>query len=432
MICINACTCPKVTSHWQRFGQVAQQFLLFRYFMLLCLLPGALSIASEPAFADVSSTTSIQVSAPAVDVQFHAWGGSAQVNQYLLWAAEQLLQQHNIKLNHIKLAATSDAVTRVLAEKTAGNHHNGSVDLVWINGENFAAMSQHNLLLKNWVHQLPNFALTNPENNPAMVTDFGLATQGQEAPWGKAAMVFYYNKQHLDSPPQSLPQLLQFARQYPGRFSYPLPHDFLGISFLKYALLALNPQQRQWFYQPVNNDHFAQTSQVLWQFLDQLHPLMWRRGKKQPRHASQLQRLVSDGELLLAFSFTAAEIPAAVARFDLPAEIRSYAMQDGSLGNVHFIGISYNSSVPESAKTVVNFLLSPAAQAYKQQSHIWGDDTVLDVKQLPHSQQQGFLNPQAPPSALAPTAITQLLPEPHASWTTALRKAWFQRYGERF
>lgn len=64
-----------------------------------------------------------------------------------------------------------------------------------------------------------------------MVTDFGLPTEGQEAPWGKAAMVFYHNSVLLPHPPKTLPALLQFSKANPGRFTYPLPSDYLGISF---------------------------------------------------------------------------------------------------------------------------------------------------------------------------------------------------------
>ena len=367
----------------------------------------------------------------ATTLNFHAWGGSAQVNGYLQWVNQQLKRRHDITLRHVKLADTSDAVSRVLAEKAAGNDDNGSVDLIWINGENFAAMSKHDLLLKDWVSSLPHFALTNPSQHPAMVTDFGLPTQGQEAPWGKAAMVFYYNGRYLDSPPHNLDELLSFANAYPGRFTYPLPSDYLGVSFLKYALLALQPQQSEIFNRPVSEADFSAITAPLWRYLDKLHPLMWRQGEHMVRQASELQRLMSGSELLLAFSFTAAEIPSAVARYDLPATTRTYAMQDGSLGNVHFIGISYNTAHPDAAKTVVNFLLSPEAQAKKQQIAVWGDQSVLDMSHLSAQEKRLFSENSNAPSALLADSVQHILPEPHASWTDALREAWFARYGTR-
>jgi putative thiamine transport system substrate-binding protein len=368
----------------------------------------------------------------ATTVQFHAWGGSAQVNGYLQWVKKEVYSRYGITLNHVKLADTSDAVSRVLAEKAAGNDTHGSVDLIWINGENFAAMKRHHLLLKHWADALPNMALTNPEVNLAMVTDFGLATEGQEAPWGKAAMVFYYNNRYVNTPPTDIASLLTFAKAHPGRFAYPVPNDYLGISFLKYALLALNTDNQQLLYQPVNNQSFALATKPLWAYLDALHPLMWRHGEYMVRQASQLQKLMSDGELTLAFSFTATEIPSAVERYDLPATTRTYAMHDGSLGNVHFIGISYNTAEPEAAQTVVNFLLSPQAQAKKQQRLIWGDDTVLDFSLLSDYEAKQFESGDTHPSALPSGSFKKVLPEPHASWTDALRDAWFARYGARY
>ena len=111
------------------------------------------------------------------DVYFHAWGGDPQINLYIQWVAKQVKQQYQINLHHVKLTDTSEAVSRVLAEKSAGNNTQGQVDLVWINGENFAAMAKHQLLAPNWVAQLPNFSLTDPDNNPAMTRDFGVPTQ---------------------------------------------------------------------------------------------------------------------------------------------------------------------------------------------------------------------------------------------------------------
>ena len=358
------------------------------------------------------------------------------MNGYLQWVAAQVSQRFNIELQHVKLADTSDAVSRVLAEKAAGNHDNGSVDLIWINGENFAAMKKHGLLAKDWVKELDHFALTRPEKNSAMVTDFGEPTLGMEAPWGKASMVFYYRSAHMKAlgtaPPQTINELLRFSQKAPGRFTYPVPSDYLGISFIKYAAIALNGDKQSLFYQPVTESSLQAVLPALWAYLDQLHPTMWQQGEYMLRQASQLQRLVGTGELTLAFSFTAAEIPSAVNRFDLPDDVRTYAMQDGSLANVHFVGLTYNSKNKTAAKTVVNFLLSPEAQAEKQKLTVWGDDTVLDMASLTQAQAMLFKDESVHKSALDKSQSAVLLAEPHASWTDKLREAWYERYGARY
>ncbi len=393
-------------------------------------------ITAFGVFANEASNTAwqkIQNQGKNQSVYFYAWGGDAQINAYIQWAAEQVKAKYNIELVHVKLSDTSEAVSRVLAEKSANNHTQGSVDLIWINGANFAAMSKHRLLLKDWADKLPNFIYTNPENNPSVLFDFGLPTQGMEAPWGQASLTFYYDTLATSAPPQTLNELLSWSKATPGRFSYPKPPDFLGMSFLKYALVVLHQHSDAMLQaklnQPATDENTAQVLDSLWAFLNKLHPNLWRNGEYFMQSGVQIRRLIDDTELSIGFTFSAPEVPAAVKRYDLPKSIRSYAMQDGSLSNTHFVAIPYNASHAQSAKLVANFLLSPAAQAHKQKSAIWGDKTVLIQTTLTAEQQVLFKAVKPHPSALPLNSIKRTLSEPHPSWVEAINIGWEARYG---
>ncbi|GHE91225.1 ABC transporter substrate-binding protein [Thalassotalea profundi] len=367
------------------------------------------------------------------DVYFYAWGGDPQINAYIQWAGQQVKTLYNINLHHVKLTDTSEAVSRVLAEKSANNHSQGSVDLVWINGANFATMSEHALLLKQWANKLPNFQYTDPENNPAVNFDFGIPTQGMEAPWGQAALTFYYDNLSTQNPPSTLSELLSWSAKNTGRFSYPKPPDFLGLSFLKYVLVILHQKSatelKSQLYTPVTKQNKALILNPLWSFLNKLHPVLWRNGKHFPQSGEQMRRLVDDTELSLAFTFSAPTVPAAVKRFDLPQSIRSYAMSDGSLSNTHFVAIPYNATHQASAQIVANFLLSPIAQAHKQKQNVWGDSSVLIQSTLDDQQQELFKVQLPHPSALPFNSIKRTLSEPHPDWVKAIIEGWQTRYG---
>lgn len=372
------------------------------------------------------------------EVYFYAWGGDAQINAYIQWAAKQVKAMYNINLVHVKLSDTSEAVSRVLAEKSANNNSQGSVDLMWINGANFATMSEHSLLLKEWANKLPHFALTDPINNPAVNFDFGLPTNGMEAPWGQASLTFYYDSIAIDGSannkvPTTLNELLNWSIQNPGRFSYPKPPDFLGMSFLKYTLVVLHQQSdeklKAQLNQPATAKNTAQVLNPLWVFLKKLQPTLWRGGTHFMQSGAQMRRLVDDTELSLAFTFSAPEVPAAVKRYDLSSSIRSYAMADGSLSNTHFVAIPYNASHQQSAQLVANFLLGPEAQAQKQKASIWGDKTVLIQSTLTPEQQALFKTATPHPSALPFNSIKRTLSEPHPSWVEAIMQGWQTRYG---
>ncbi|MGB6823928.1 ABC transporter substrate-binding protein [Psychrobacter sp.] len=411
------------------------------YAMVMSICIGISASTASPTTANINQDLSpwqqIEAKGSNQDVYFYAWGGDPQINAYLQWVADQVDDKYNINLVHVKLSDTSEAVSRVLAEKSAHNDNQGSVDLVWINGANFATMSENSLLLKQWANKLPNFALTDPENNPTVNFDFGVPTNGMEAPWGQASLTFYYDSLSTSKPPTTLTELTTWTAQNPGRFSYPKPPDFLGMSFLKYVLVMLHEQQdaqtgkntSAQLNLPATEENTALVLDPLWAFLDNFHPTLWRNGEQFVQTGAQMRRLVDDTELSLAFTFSAPEVPAAVQRYDLPQSIRSYAMSDGSLSNTHFVAIPYNASHPQAAQLVANVLMSPEAQAKKQTPSVWGDKSVLVQSTLGPAQQALFKTKQPHPSALPFDSVKRTVSEPHPSWVEAIQQGWQARYG---
>jgi len=411
------------------------------YAMVMSICIGISASTASPTTANINQDLSpwqqIEAQGSNQDVYFYAWGGDPQINAYLQWVADQVDDKYNINLVHVKLSDTSEAVSRVLAEKPAHNDNQGSVDLVWINGANFATMSENSLLLKQWANKLSNFALTDPENNPTVNFDFGVPTNGMEAPWGQASLTFYYDSLSTSKPPTTLTELTAWTAQNPGRFSYPKPPDFLGMSFLKYVLVMLHEQQdaqtgkdiSAQLNLPATEENTVLVLDPLWAFLDDFHPTLWRNGEQFVQTGAQMRRLVDDTELSLAFTFSAPEVPAAVQRYDLPQSIRSYAMSDGSLSNTHFVAIPYNASHPQAAQLVANFLMSPEAQAKKQTPSVWGDKSVLVQSTLSPAQQALFKTKQPHPSALPFDSVKRTVSEPHPSWVEAIQQGWQARYG---
>jgi putative thiamine transport system substrate-binding protein len=360
-------------------------------------------------------------------VYLNAWGGESNINNYIRWAAEQVEARYDIDLVHVKLGDTAEAVSRVVAEKQGGNTEEGAVDLIWINGENFATLKQAGLLFGPWVERLPNFPLTDPENNPAVTTDFTVPVEGLEAPWGKAQVVFYYDQSLTDNPPGSMSELLSWAKKNPGEFSYPKPPQFLGTTFLKQALIELT-NDRKALYGPVSDADFETVTAPLWAFLDQLHPHLWRSGRNFPDNGPALRRLMGDGALSLAFSFSPAEVPAAIANNELPPTVESYVLDGGTIGNVSFLAIPFNAQHKAGAMVMANFLLSPEAQAHKQNPENWGSLTVLDMDQLSAQQRAAFEALPSPKGGVTAAELQRVVEEPHASWVEALESAWLKRY----
>ena len=395
-----------------------------------CLALPLLVAASLPArAAEPADWQAVEQAARGQTVYFNAWGGAQNINDYIAWAGGILKERHGVTLVHVKLDDTANAVARVVAEKAAGRDEGGSVDLIWINGENFASMKRQDLLLKpGWADKLPNWRYVDHENKPTILTDFTVPVEGLEAPWGMARLVFFGDPARGVEMPGSFGELVGWTSANPGRFTYPAPPDFLGSSFLKQALSesVADPAVLQ---QPVVDAEFDKVTAPLFAALDAMQPNLWRSGRTFPKNKEALRRLLADDEIDIAFAFSPAEASNAIATGELPDTVRSFVFPAGTLGNTHFIAIPYNAAAREGALVTANFLMSPQAQARKQDPKIWGDPTVLAMDKLAPADRAAFEALDLGVATLKPEELGPTLDEPHASWMTRIEAEWTRRYG---
>lgn len=394
---------------------------------ILSLLTAILLILLVVVPAGADEWQEIEEKARGQKIFFNAWGGSDVVNDYILWAAEEVKSRYGVTIKHVKVTDIGKSVSRVLAERSLARDSGGSIDLLWINGENFSIMKENKLLRAPYAQLLPNSILVDSENKKSIVYDFNIPVDGMEIPWGMAQLVFIYDSARLAKPPRNMKELLSFAKENPGRTTYPLPPNFHGTTFLKQALLELTPD-RDKLYRPVAESDFDTVTGPLWKFLDELHPNLWRKGKAFPTNASEMKQLLADSEITISLSFNPAEASNGIATGELPGTVRTYVHETGTIGNTHFLAVPYNASSPEGALVFANFLLSPEAQARKADPTIWGDPTVLAMSKLDSSQRKMFDALSQNAAMPSPEELSRVLLEPHASWVTALEKEWEKRY----
>ncbi|KHD24755.1 hypothetical protein NM09_11375 [Vibrio caribbeanicus] len=345
-------------------------------------------------------------------VYFHAWGGSQEINNYIRWAGEQLNQQYGVTLKHVKVSDIAETTTRLIAEKAAGKNQGGSVDMVWINGENFKSMKSNQLLFGPFVEQLPNWEYV--DKTLPVDSDFSEPTEGLEAPWGVGQLVFIHDTQTLNNPPMSFTELLSYAKAYPNKVTYPQPPEFHGTSFLKALLIELTANDPS-LSQPVNADNFEQVTAPLWQYLEEFHKVAWRKGEQFPGGSAETFQLLDDGQLDLAITFNPNAVFSSQANGTLAETTKAYAMESGALSNIHFLAIPWNANASEGARVAINFLLSPEAQSRKGDLTVWGDPSVLKNEFVSGSAKN--------------TKLFKSVAEPHPSWQTAIETEWQKRYG---
>ncbi|EMG9772583.1 ABC transporter substrate-binding protein [Klebsiella aerogenes] len=378
----------------------------------------ALLLAPTLANAD-ESWQSISQQARGQTVWFNAWGGDPAVNRYLDWVSAEVKRDYAVDLRIVHIADAADAVKRIQTEARAGRSRGGSIDLLWINGENFRTLKQANLLRSDWAEKLPNWRYV--DTRKPVREDFSLATDGAESPWGSAQLTFIARRSQLAQPPDSAQALLAFATAHPGSVTYPRPPDFTGTAFLEQLLVALTDRPEA-LRQPPQETSFAAVTAPLWDYLDRLHPLLWRQGRDFPLSPARMDAMMAQGTLQLSLTFNPLHAQQKAASGELPQDSYSFGFKQGMLGNVHFVAIPANARAMAGAQVVANFLLSPQAQLRKADPQIWGDPSVLDPEKLNDAQRAAFY-------AVQPKATPPMLAEPHAAWVDALEQEWLRRYG---
>ncbi|AWD20984.1 ABC transporter substrate-binding protein [Fuscovulum blasticum] len=361
-------------------------------------------------------------------VWWHAWGGDPKINDFITWVGELALERYGVTLNQVKIASTADSVAAVLAERDAGKTTGGSVDLIWINGENFAAMKREGLLYGPFVENLPNWPLVDMAGKPAVMTDFTLPTEGYESPWAMAQLVFEYDSARLTDPPRTIEELKDWILANPGRFTFPKPPDYLGVTFLKQVLYGTMPDPSV-LQRPANPATFRRRVAPLRDFLATVRDALWREGRAYPENEAALGQLLADGEIDISFAFNPGRASAEIAAGTLPDTIRTYTLKGGTIGNASFVAIPFNSNAKEGAQVIANLLLSPEVQARAQDATVLGFQTVLNLAALTEEDRARFAMLDLGLATLPPDKIGPALLEPHASWATALADDWTALYG---
>jgi putative spermidine/putrescine transport system substrate-binding protein len=303
-------------------------------------------------------------------VNWWMYGGDERVNAYVQRDVVPAARRLGVKVRVVPVADTADAVGQVVAERRAGKTSGGSVDLIWINGENFASGRRAGLWLKSWAGRLPNARYLDA-HDPSIARDFQVAVDGQESPWSRAAFVYATDSARVADPPADLDRLLAWARAHPGGFTYPAPPDFTGSAFVRQVVQAKGED-------------------AAFRYLAALRPLMYRHGAVLPRSEAELDRLFADGKVDFAMSYDASFVLTAVRKGQFPATARPFVLGDGTLTNVSFVAIPADAAHPAAAMVLANVLLSPRLQAVKADPAVLGIPTVLDGARLPAAERRRF------------------------------------------
>lgn len=395
----------------------------------LALAAAAALLASACAAPEVETDAAddrpweeVLATAEGQTVDLWMWGGDERGNAYVDDVLAPAAEELGVTLRRVPVADTRDALRRVLAERAAGEE-DGTVDLVWVNGDNFATGREAGAWACGWAGSLPHAAYV-AEDDPLVSEDFGVPVDGCESPWHKAQFAFVYDAARVEDPPTSLEGLLEWAEANPGRFTYPAPPDFTGSVFVRQALYAVSGGADE-VPAAYDEEAAAELTPPLWDRLREVAPSLWREGRTYPRDSVALDRLYADGEVDLTMTYGPATLTELVADGTFPATTRVLPLDEGTVGNASFLAMPATAGDPEGAMVVADLALSPEQQALKADPDVWGQFTVLDLDLLGPEDRQRFEElPESPVVPAYDVLSEDAQPELAPGWVAPLDEGW--------
>jgi putative spermidine/putrescine transport system substrate-binding protein len=360
------------------------------------------------------------------EVNFAMWSGDEARNKYYQGAvAAAVKRQYGVTLRFLPTNDTADIVNKLLNEKGAGKTAGGTIDLVWINGENFGAAKQGGVLWGPFAEALPNIKRFAED---ARRRDFGTAVDGYEAPYQRAQFVIAYDAARVPDPPRSIEGLREWIKSHPGRFTYLAPPDFTGSAFIRHILLFYLKRGSGGtsFDGKFDEQLYQRASAATVAYLNEIKPYLWRKGETYPASPKEADRLFANSEIDFTMSYGPSFASENIARGEYPPTTRTFVFDEGTIGNYSYLAIPFNASSPAGALVVINHLMSPS-HALDQGRALGSLFPLLSDGLTPEERAAVEALPLGPATLPAAVLSKHQLSEPDAQYLERLEEDWREK-----
>lgn len=353
---------------------------------------GSAALTSNAFGLDATDWDAVVKAARGSKVAWYGWGGSAPRNELITGTlAPRLKEKYDIDLELVGMDI-NDVLTQLSGEFQAGlTEDGGSIDFIWINGENFASAKKNGYLWGPFADDLPNVQSYVDTQAADIAYDFGTAVEGYEAPYGKAQMVFWVDGAQVSETetPIDPETFLQFCQDHAGMVTYPEPGDFTGTAFISCLIAGVVGKEEFEKLATMTDPTEEEVRAIVepgMEYLRSLNPYLWKQGQTFPADSTTMHQMYADGELVLDGGY--GEPQTDVDNGLLPATTRSFVLDTGTVGNTNYMAIAANAPHKEAAMVAINEVLSPDYQLIRYEK--LGNITVLDLDKLSDEDRAAF------------------------------------------
>ena len=391
--------------------------------LALTMLFGLTACSSKEEEINLSDASweEILEAAKGTTVTFYGWGGDENRNNWLnTTVADYVKEKYDISLEVVGMNI-DDILAKLSGEKQAGSK-NGSIDMIWINGENFYSAKENGLLYGPFTHQLPNMEAYIDMEDPETLSDFCMPIDGYEAPYAKAQMVMYADTAVTPDLPTSAEELMAFCQANPGKVTYPALPDFTGSAFVRNIIYEICGWEQ---FQTMEADYNTVKAAIepALEYLRQLNPFLWNEGKTFPDSSTTVDAMFADGELVMNMSYGPFSVATGIATGLYTETTQTFVFDNGTIGNTNYMAVAFNSPNKAGAMGVINAIISGEIQLtqYAQLREL----PVVDTDKLSETEKAAFGAVDLGKGVLSQAELlAHRLPEMPASLVPIIEEIW--------
>ena len=340
-------------------------------------LPGNVQISWEGVVSQAKGST----------VNFFTCGGCPKYNNWIdKYLTPQLKALYDINLVRKPIVGPTSIALQLVEDQIAQKPgaSNVSVDLIWLNLENFARLRNPPAGGKSnaygpWAMKIPsasNFDFSSPS--------------GYEFPYDGAQCVFIYNGNQITSAADlklisTIDGLKTWITANKGKFTYAAPAtnaaggtgDYTGSAFIRHVFYTLAAPYTDFLSSSDTTALYNTRAPKFFQFLRDIEPFLYSaqsdstfvgRFKNYPTNNTMVDTLFARQSVYLTISYTPSYAADMVAKKAWDAALvnpQAYVLTSGTLANTNFVAIPANSKNKLGAVVAANFLGSPQANYYR-------------------------------------------------------------------
>ncbi|MEF9839716.1 MAG: ABC transporter substrate-binding protein [Lachnospiraceae bacterium] len=354
-------------------------------------------------------------------VTFYGWGGDENLNKWLDNVfAPNMKEKYDITMKRVPMDI--DQILSQLSGEIQANKKDGSMDMIWINGENFQSAKENKMLYGSFVDKLPNFATYMDTTSDDVNYDFAYPIEGFEAPYGKAQLVMVKDSAVTSETPVNAESLLEFVKQYPGKVTYPALPDFTGSAFVRNVIYEVCGYE-QFMNMKADKETVKQAIKPAIAYLTEMNPYLWNEGKTFPDSSTTLDNMFADGEVVMNMSYEAYGASVKIANGTYKDTVTSFQFDKGTIGNTNFMAIANNSGNKAGAMIAINEMMSPEIQASRYE-HLKAIP-VVSYDKLTDDQKKAFDSVDLGDGVIAQDELLKKrLPEMPAKLVPIIEEIW--------